>query len=362
MPTSRYILPIFLAIVHIALFVPTVAATDLICEYCKRPITGQYIEVDGKYYHPDHFLCEKCRASIGTGQYYKENGKYYCPDCYLKYFAPRCAFCNRHIEGRYVMQDGKMYHEACFNRHVALRCALCGEIIQGQYIQDFWGNAYCAKHEGEVPQCESCGRFISQKLTNGGVELADGRHVCGICLRTAIIDFDEAKHLLETVRDHLGRAGIVIRQKNITLHLVNQRELSEVSPSHWPDQLGLAAFEERETSAYISRTFDVYILSGLPRITFIAVAAHELMHVWQYLESPRGNDPALCEGSCQYAASLVLQNYGGKEVEYNLSAIANDSSEIYGEGYRRVKRLVERRGVDGWLAVLRSESDFPSGY
>ena len=362
MKAYRYIIAILLGIILTAIIIPTLNGADLICEYCKRPITGQCIQVDGKYYHPEHFLCEKCRKPIGTGQYYKDNGKYYCLECYQAFFTPRCAYCNRPIDGEYIQHDGKAYHKDCYNRHVALRCALCGEIIQGKYIEDFWGNVYCAKHEGEMPQCESCGRFISKQLTNGGFELADGRHVCGICLRTAVVDFDEASHLLNVVRGHLERAGIVIRQELITFHLVDQKELRRVSPSHWPDQLGMAVIEETETNTYKSRTFDVYVLSGLPRIKFIAVAAHELMHVWQYLEAPRGNDAALCEGSCQYAASLVLQNYAGKEVEYNLTAIANDRSEMYGEGFRRVRRMVEKKGMSGWLDVLRTEKDFPAGF
>jgi hypothetical protein len=32
-----------------------------------------------------------------------------------------------------------------------------------------------------------------------------------------------------------------------------------------------------------------------------------------------------------------------------------DDDEIYGEGFRRVKRYVERNGISGWLALLSDE-------
>lgn len=356
------ILAVFLAIFCANSF-QAVHAKQIICDYCKEPIEGRYVEVDGKFYHPHHFKCAECKVPIVNEKYYEVSGKYYCEKCYLKLFAPKCAYCGKPIVDEYVTYDGKPYHKSCYRDHIALRCSLCGGIIEDEYLTDFWGNVYHKYHEGNIPKCDYCGRFISDRLTDGGYQYDDGRNICGLCKRTAVENLSEAKHLLDGARMQLARKGIKIESDDIDLHLVDRKQLKDLAHNKSNDQMGFVKYDARAVNdVIVSRNFDVYILQRIPKIDFIATAAHELMHIWQYVNAPFGNDLAFCEGSCNYASYIVLQQYPDKKSEYVIDIMNKDQDEIYGEGFRQVKKLVKDRGISYWLNWLQKDRNFPKGY
>jgi hypothetical protein len=340
-----------------------IVGKKVICDYCKEEIKTQYVEVDGKHFHPIHFMCENCGNPILDLKYYKKDGKYYCEKCYKELFAPRCAYCGGILDSDYIIVDGKNYHDSCYNNHVALRCDLCGKIIKGQYQVDYWGNKYCAEHENKIPKCDYCGRYISDELTQGGHEYGDGRNICGLCEESAVTDINKARSFLNEVKAQLLHKGIVIDYGKIGLHLVSRDELQKKQGTQNGNEMGFVEYEytTRENLTVI-KSFDIYLLYGMPETYYFAIAAHELMHVWQYLHGMIGNDPAFCEGSCNYAAYLVLKDYPDKFAEYLIYNLENDKDEIYGDGFRRVKKLVDDYGIDYWLNQLKENRNFPVGY
>ena len=258
---------------------------------------------------------------------------------------------------------GKSYHDSCYYNHIAPRCALCGEIIKGAYLEDFWGNKYHPDHEGRSPACEYCGRFISDSLTGGSVQYEDGRLICGLCAQTAVNDSAEAENLFRSAREGLQNLGIIIDQPDIKLHLVGRDELKAIAGEKYSDPSGFVKYRQTGIgNDILERKFDIYFLYGMPKMHFISVAAHELMHVWQYLNAPENNDPALCEGSCNYASYLILREYPGLESDYLIHTMTTETDPYYGEGYRRVKKLVDDNGLDFWLEYLKSHPTFPDGY
>ena len=50
------------------------------CKGCKKDMIGQCIEFKGKKFHPQCFVCSKCRAQLGSSCYEK-NGKRVCQRC-----------------------------------------------------------------------------------------------------------------------------------------------------------------------------------------------------------------------------------------------------------------------------------------
>ena len=109
-----------------AAIVPALA-TDLTCGVCGKPITGRYVEVDGKAYHPQCYeqhrapRCAVCGKPILESRLVWE-GKNYHPDCYREAIQPHCAACGKPIEGQYVVEGGKNYHPTCHrNRGIANR-------------------------------------------------------------------------------------------------------------------------------------------------------------------------------------------------------------------------------------------------
>jgi LIM domain/Protein DA1 len=362
MARIRY-LDILILVVTAALLGCGALASDRIsCAYCGKDITeGPYLSVDGKYYHPDHFLCAACGKPIGQATYFKENGQYYDSTCHVKLFAPICAYCGQPIDGIYTVYQDAKYHDSCYRQHVALRCSLCGELIQGEYIVDDWGNSYHKFHQGTAPQCDYCLRFISDSLSMGGTTYPDGRTICGICLQNAIMDEAAGKEVMSEVRDILSEEGVVIEQENIPLILADRDKMKKIHGSNRADVTGYT-FYERSSSTLIpvtTRKYKIYMLTGLPRIAYIQGIAHELMHVWLYRHASLEMDDTLREGSCNFAAYLVLQHYAGKETEFMTKNMMQDPDSIYGEGFRRVKTWVEQKGASEWLDYLRHSNQMP---
>jgi hypothetical protein len=301
------------------------------CGVCGRPVTGENFQTRGVYYHHDCF---------------------------------RCAYCDRPIAGPYSEYKGKNYHADCFERHVALRCALCADIIRGEYLQDFWGNSYCLRHESEAPVCDSCGRFISDRTTSGGVRYDDGRFICNICRPRSITDIDDILGLVHEVAGHMREMGMKVDYHGIRIHLVGREEMQKLSGHHSDGLRGFTDYREdfRVFGRSHDRKMDMYLLYGMPRMELISTIAHELGHVWQFNHGRFQNERAWNEGSCNYAAYLVLAQYPGRESSFFRTSLARDDDGVYGDGFRRVKVLAEAEGTRTWLRYLSRRTDFPEGY
>jgi hypothetical protein len=301
--------------------------------------------------------CGVCGQPI-TAESFQTRGVYYHAACF------RCAHCERPITGPYAEYKNKNYHNDCFERDVALKCALCSDIIRGEYLQDFWGNSYCLRHDDDAPVCDSCGRFISETTTGGGVKYDDGRFVCRICQPKSVTDIDEILELVHEVATHMNRIGMKVDYHGIRIHLVGRNEMQKLSGHHSEGLRGFTDYREdfRVFGKSHDRKMDMYLLYGMPRMELISTIAHELGHVWQFNRGRFRNDRAWNEGSCNYAAYLVLARYPGKESAFFRASLSRDDDSVYGEGFRRVKVLAEAEGTRSWLRYLSRSTDFPAGY
>jgi hypothetical protein len=330
-PSPRRPAILILATILAALAMSSVTprAGDFVCAACGHPIDADHVTAGGEHYHPEHFVC---------------------------------ALCRRALSGEYVVHEGRNYHSGCYADHVALRCALCGKMLEGRYIEDYWGNAYHERHEGEAPRCEYCMRFISQRLTKGGVTYDDGRVVCRLCTRRAIDRHDDGTALMRSVAATLARFGIDVDARAVALHLVDRPELKRLSGERHALQ-GFTSFQQTTLQGVrVSATIDVYLLHGLPREEAAATMAHELMHVWLSLRDREQRNAAFAEGSCNYAASLVLGTETGPLSPFILEAMMANDDPAYGKGFRRVKRFAEEKGIARWLEWLATKDRFPAGY
>jgi hypothetical protein len=183
------------------------------------------------------------------------------------------------------------------------------------------------------------------------------------CRKTAINTEGQALKLFREVELRLRNVGIEINSDDIELHLVNKNELREIAGGKMADPNGYTLYNYSTVMGKtVSREFDLYVLDGMPREEYITAAAHELMHVWQYERSNADKDRAFCEGSCNFAAYLVLEQLTGDEVRYTIKKLEENPSPDYGDGFRRVKKMVEDKGVTFWLNHLKSRYSFPEGY
>jgi len=302
-------------------------------------------------------LCAACGKPV-TSNYFQTKGVYYHTECF------RCGYCDRPITGTYSEYKGKNYHPECFERHVALKCALCGAVVRGEYLQDFWGNSYCRRHEGEAPVCDSCGRFISERTTGGGVRYDDGRFICNLCKPKSATDIDDILTLVHEVAGHMQSMGMKVDYNGIRIHLVGRAEMQKLSGHHSDGLRGFTDYREdfRVFGKSKNRHMDMYLLYGMPRMELISTIAHELGHVWQFNHGRFRNERAWSEGSCNYVAYLVLGRYPGREGSFFRTSLGRDDNDVYGEGFRRVKTLAESEGTRAWLRYLTRSTDFPPGY
>ncbi len=266
-----------------------------------------------------------------------------------------CDYCGKSLSGAYIVNDSGKYHESCYEDHVAPRCGVCGQVIDGEYFIDHWGNFVHVHHGDEVPRCEYCNRFISEYITGGGYKYSDGRFICRLCDKQAVRAINEARHLMETTAAILKARGIEIDIADIPLHLVDKREMARLRRDERGDPHGFTYVEVTTTIGGIvtDRKFEIYMLTAMPRMHFIATLAHELMHVWLHENAPQDIEAAFCEGSCNYASFLVLEDYPGKETDYIKASLENDPDPVYGDGFRRTAQFVDKRGIEAWLTYLR---------
>lgn len=306
--------------------------------------------------------CQYCGGLI-TDSYTQYNGYFYHSDCFTKNVAPRCDVCNKPLTGRWVVYENKNYHQHCYEARVALRCSVCGEIIEGEYLVDHWGNKYHAYHQAEIATCSFCGRLLSDPAAGGGNRFDDTHHICFKCNQQAIHDEKAGHKKLNEVRNLLEKAGIVIDHQHIEFELVSRNKLAQLVGRRNPDHFGLTHFEKTSYFGLLSdRMFTIYILRSLPPMHYVSTAAHELMHVWQFLNTPEEGEAVLVEGSCNYAALLALRQINDDMARYVVRQLHEDPDPVYGEGFRRVRKLVDNRGIEYWLQHLQFDPEFPIGY
>jgi hypothetical protein len=275
-----------------------------------------------------------------------------------------CDYCRIPFRGGFIVVGEKKYHEHCYEDHIALKCSICGQIIEGRYTYDFWGNKYHSHHESDIPRCEYCRRFITQKLTGGGVEYRDGRKVCKICRKSAVTKKSQAQSLLKRSRKLAADLGMPIGEEQVGIKLVDLTGMQRVSGSGSHSLRGFTHHEEVSYNEGENRSSraDIYLLHGMTEVEALATLVHEIAHIWQFKYARKDNDMALREGSCNYLAYLALETMKGKEARFASFNLIESKDKIYGKGFRRVKKFAEEKGKEAWLKILKTKTRLPRGY
>lgn len=92
------------------------------CQACNNYLEGSFITSNGKKYHPEHFVCSKCKVSFGTNDEYHENhGELLCPKHYSLSMAHKCSGCLTSITGKFVENNkenkNQKWHPECYMIH-----------------------------------------------------------------------------------------------------------------------------------------------------------------------------------------------------------------------------------------------------
>lgn len=257
------------------------------------------------------------------------------------------------------------------------RCPICSHTLQrGEpVVSDFWKNTFHYSHWTELPHCYSCGRMIhpgvagTSPFARGGKLHPDGREVCNVCIKSGALVFYplQAEKILAEVLSSSRRLGVDMPDI-YTIALVDEAQMAQMRERELrPGEQNPAMTSLQISKSIIQKQTRVdtkcviYILSGLHELYFRNCLAHELMHVWIFVNCQYEPAPALREGACNYLAYrfLQLQNSSNYKNYYLYALDANDDP-IYGVGFRRVKQTVNEFGdFRTFLQFLRYNSDFP---
>ena len=103
------------------------------------------------------------------------------------------------------------------------------------------------------------------------------------------------------------------------------------------------------------QAFEIHIISGLTKLDFAEVLAHEIMHTWINQNHINVTSEADLEGLCNYASYIVLRYVNTVYAQNLISAMMDNPDPIYGVGFRNVKSDIDKIGLSKYLAQLRGE-------
>ena len=164
---------------------------------------------------------------------------------------------------------------------------------------------------------------------------------------------------------------------NVKIHLSTLKELKEISgdSNMTKDSKGLAkeVNVQTESGRIVSRKFDIYLLKDMVDYAFVEIAAHELMHIWIYIHGQKKQVPALVEGSCNYAAYHIINDFknqtrfsfekiDNKNADYIMMKLMKNPDPIYGKGFRRMKKYAEKFGNYIWLSYIENHKNLPRNF
>lgn len=226
-------------------------------------------------------------------------------------------------------------------------CRACNQPVQGAFYEFDGVGPYCKSCYQNRPRCDVC----SAPLTDEHWQLSDGRRVCAYCHQTAIYAPAEASVLYEEMKNLVvSRLGLVL---NIPtgLALVDRNQIGGVISQQ--NQAAEAVNLQGQTSLDPLRTLGlyarrgmrrgIYVQTGLPRLLFLQVAAHEYAHAWQGENCPVLKDLLIHEGFAEWVAYHVIGYYGYQRGQQRM--LARD--DLYGAGLRWALEVENHAGTVG---------------
>ena len=244
------------------------------------------------------------------------------------------------------------------------QCTICGKrSAAGALAAD---NSFFA-----CPECLKKPRCFACQIPADGKALPDGRVICSECAKSAVSDENDARGIFLAVRNELKYNLGFSTDHPIHFFLIDQKTLHEKSRGEsgvvteqglfeylaemkkvvTRNLLGRKISEKEEKT---SERFNIYALDGLPKERMEYVMAHELGHDWLVTHYPGIRDLAVKEGFAEYVGWLYnrlhKRDYLNKRIEMN-----NDP--VYGKGFRLIKGVADKEGLEGVMKFLRSKQE-----
>jgi hypothetical protein len=194
------------------------------------------------------------------------------------------------------------------------------------------------KNQSNQSFCSYCGSEIS------GVDfyrLPDGRIRCTTCSNSVIKDKQEVEALCRRVIAHLENFFGATIDVPISVEVVDERKLKK--------KIG-ASLGTRDSQSILilgvainkKKQYSIILENGAPRISLIATFAHELTHIWQYINWDNKKNFKKCsknkrlliyEGMAKWAEIQYLYLIGETAVARREEYITRNRQDEYGIGF-----------------------------
>ena len=273
-----------------------------ICPDCHKVVPAMdAVEIGGKYYH------KSCRICYGCGKVINDD-----------FLHPKQVF------------EGHSYHFNCL--HSAQTCCICRKVTH-RYVRDYWGNVACNTYiqDGE--------RIILEK------------QICDRCAQSIVKTPEQIERCRTEVMRVFEAYGITGIPDDIPISLSDMREESEkLGKGIWGLNYG------RISSSRSRYSCEIVIHENLPYLVFKGVLAHELLHSWISLYAIHLPDNEK-EGLCNLGKYLILKQDKSKEADYLIHwSLDGNDDPVYGDGYRLMKKRLEKLGWKGLMDALLWEN------
>lgn len=283
----------------------------------------------------DHLSCSHCKREIRPGsRYLKVKDKIYCSKpCYIQTL-PECTVCGKRsfTGGIYAMDHSFFACTECMN----------------------------------LPRCFSC--LIP---TPSNIRLSGERVLCPVCARTSVASPAQAQTIFNEVRNTMRFSLGIATRHPIQFSLIDPVTLHRLSGARSEPLVEQGLFRynvdvERVTKRdYLGRKIGenlykkneavwIYVLDHLPRSRMEHVMAHELAHDWMTAFYPGIQEEWIREGFAEY----IAWRYNQYKKRHALNQrIENNPDPVYGEGFRRIRKIVQTRGFSGLKQFLEFKSN-----
>ncbi len=191
------------------------------------------------------------------------------------------------------------------------------QVREGDISIDETGNDY-DPHKYGAHLCDFCG----VELLGGEYELLkDGRERCNRCSMTAVKTVEDFKELYKTVLRNMEAFYGIKLNVAVKVRTTNAKQIAKHVGMQFVATPGfdgrVLGFAQKDKTGY-----SLYIENGSPKLAATATIAHELTHIWQYLN---WNDAELTK---KYGKQNMLEVYEGmaKWAEIQYLMLMNEKS------------------------------------
>ncbi|MCP4358561.1 MAG: protein DA1 [Chloroflexi bacterium] len=168
---------------------------------------------------------------------------------------------------------------------------------------------------------------------------------CDNCASIAIENAPQARLLMQNLIAWMEAQGVRFHQKTFRLEILDRTEFMSREGGRC-DPLGLTTSTRfmRQQRVDHAKIESVAILQRLPHLLFEGVCIHELGHVW-LVQHHIVNLPIVEEeGFCEWLAHRHYMEIRSKVDLFYAQHIVASDDPLYGDGFRKLKRLEERVG------------------